>query len=376
MNFGFDGTQRSLGDTVARLLQSVPALTAPDLDPRQSDRVYEMLAECGLFALLVPESCGGTGLSLVDTALAVESLGGGLAPPAVIATLAATDAIVRHGHEGQRRELLPKIASGELRVAIALLEPGCGYDPHTMKSTIANGRLTGRKLLVPGAAEADLLLIVTGSGGKPTLALLDARSGGVATQVQESLDPTADFHEVVLKNVAVRPESLLGGASPERAVERLMDVSATLHAGMLMGIAAQMLHKTVEYAKIRVQFGQAIGAFQAIKHRCADMAVAVEAGQSAAYYAFWAIAEDSSDSPRAAAMAKSYCGEVARMVCNEAIQVHGGMGFTWELGLHRYLRRAKVLEHAFGEGAWHNERIVAATLAALIPETNRQWEVA
>jgi alkylation response protein AidB-like acyl-CoA dehydrogenase len=126
-----------------------------------------------------------------------------------------------------------------------------------------------------------------------------------------------------------------------------------------------MLDAAVDYAKTRVQFGQAIGAFQAIKHRCADMAVAVEAGKSAAYYAFWAAAEDAPDRARAASMAKAYCGDVSRQVCNETIQVHGGMGFTWELGLHRFLRRSKVIEHAFGDAAWHNERILAATLAAM-----------
>jgi alkylation response protein AidB-like acyl-CoA dehydrogenase len=130
-----------------------------------------------------------------------------------------------------------------------------------------------------------------------------------------------------------------------------------------MGIAARMLDASVDYAKTRVQFGQPIGAFQAIKHCCADMAVAVEAGRSAAYYSFWTAAEDAVDRARAASMAKSYCGGVARQVCNDAIQVHGGMGFTWELGLHRFLRRAKVLEHAFGDIAYHNERLLAETLA-------------
>ena len=155
----------------------------------------------------------------------------------------------------------------------------------------------------------------------------------------------------------------MGGSNPERAVERLIDVAATISAGLLMGSAAKMLETSVEYVKVRVQFGQAIGAFQAIKHRCADMVVALEAGRSAAYYAFWAVAEEASDRARAASMAKAYCGGVSRHICNETLQVHGGMGFTWELGLHRFLRRAKVIEHSFGDAAWHNERVLCATLA-------------
>lgn len=365
MNFGFDEQQKSFGDTVANVLADFPALTGPDLGPPPHNAVWQALAEIGLFALMVPDRFSGVDMSLVDLALAVEALGAGLAPPAVAATLAATDLIVRHGSEAQQRDLLPRIAGGAVKVAIAFLEADQGYDPHAVQTTLVEGRLNGTKILVGDASEATLFLVVARSHERPSLVMVDAGVLGIAIRAHDDLDPTSGYCAVAFDNVVIGAGAILGEAGPERAVERLVDVSATICAGLLMGSAVRMLDTAVDYVKVRVQFGQAIGAFQAIKHRCADMAVALEAGRSAAYYAFWAVAEGAPDRARAASMAKAYCGGVSRHVCNETIQVHGGMGFTWELGLHRFLRRAKVIEHSFGDAAWHNERVLSTTLAEL-----------
>jgi alkylation response protein AidB-like acyl-CoA dehydrogenase len=363
LNFGFDEQQRSFGETVASVVADFPALRNPDLSPPPHEAVWQALADIGLFALLVPERFDGVGMSLVDLALAAEALGAGLAPPAVAATLAATDVIARHGSDAQCQHWLPKIAIGAVKVAVAMLEPGEGYDPHDVQTSVSEGRLNGAKLSVADAAEATLFLVVANDQGRPALVIVDAGSPGIAIRSHDDLDPTSGYCAVTFANVAVGPETILGQSEAERAVERLMDVSAMMSAGLLMGIAGRMLETAVDYVKVRVQFGRAIGAFQAIKHRCADMVVALEAGRSAAYYAFWAVAEGAPDRARAASMAKAYCGGVSRHICNETIQVHGGMGFTWELGLHRYLRRAKVLEHSYGDAAWHKERVLCATLA-------------
>ncbi len=365
MNFGFDAEQRSLGDTVAKVLADVPALTSPGLAAPPHATVWRALADIGLFALLVPERFGGAGMGLVDLALAIEALGAGLAPPAVAATLIATEIIVRHGSETQQRDLLPAIAAGDLRVAIATLEADQDYDPARVGTAVVGGRLDGTKILVGDAAAADVLLVVARVGGATGLVAVRRDSPGLSITAHHDLDPTSGLCAVAFRDVAIDDGAIVGHADRQRAVDRLLDVAATVHAGLLIGIAARMLAASVDYAGTRTQFGQPIGAFQAIKHRCADMAVAVEAGRSAAYYAFWAATEDAPDRARAASMAKAYCGEVARHVGNETIQVHGGMGFTWELGLHRYLRRAKILEHSYGDAAWHNERILAATLADL-----------
>ena len=363
MNFGFDEQQKSFGDTVANVLADFPALQSPDLLPPPHEAVWQALADIGLFALMVPERFDGVGMTLVDLALAVEALGAGLAPPAVAATLAATDLIVSHGSEAQQQDSLPQIAAGAIRVAVAVLEPDQGYEPGDVRTAVVENRLNGTKLLVGDAAEATLFLVVARLHGRPSVVMVNADSPGIAIRAHDDLDPTSGYCAVTFADVAIGAGAILGEGGPERAVERLVDVSATIGAGLLMGSAGRMLETAVEYVKVRVQFGQAIGAFQAIKHRCADMAVALEAGRSAAYYAFWAVAEDAPDRARAASMAKAYCGGISRHICNETLQVHGGMGFTWEMGLHRFLRRAKVIEHSYGDAAWHNERVLRETLA-------------
>lgn len=364
MNFGFNAEQKSLGDTVAERLGDFPALLAPDPADAHDPQVWDALAELGLFALLVPEEDGGVGLSLVDVALAVEALGAGLAPPIVASTLIATDILVTFGTAAKKSHWLPVIATGEARIAIAVLESGQGYDPGAVKATFKGGRLNGAKILTPGGQDAHAFLVLARGDHGPVLVIVDRETPGLSVRPHSDLDASSDLCELVLNQVAVDDGALAGLGLAGAAVDRLVDVAATVYAGLEIGIAARMLETAVEYAKTREQFGQAIGAFQAIKHRCADMAVAVEAGRSAAYYAFWAVSEDAPDRGRASSMAKAYCGEVTRDACNETIQIHGGMGFTWELGLHRFLRRAKVMEHAFGNHVWHYERVALLTLCA------------
>jgi alkylation response protein AidB-like acyl-CoA dehydrogenase len=365
MNFGFDEDQKSLGETVGQVLADFPALIAPDPEQARDEAAWSALAELGLFALTVPERFDGVGLTPVDVALAVEAMGRGLAPLSAASALIVTDLLVRHGTDRQQRELLPRIATGEAKVAIAVLEHDAGYDAAALATRVDRGQLSGGKILVADAADAEVILVVAIDAGEPRLVLVKRSADGVVVARHTDIDPSAGMCAVTFDDVALGPDAVLGASAPQRAVERLVDVAATVHAGLLIGIAGRMMDTAVEYARTREQFGQAIGAFQAIKHRCADMAVAVEAGRSAAYYAFWAVSEDAADRARAASMAKAYCSEIARDVCNEAIQVHGGMGFTWELGLHRFLRRAKLIEHLHGDSAWHNERILTETLAAM-----------
>jgi hypothetical protein len=376
VNFGFDEQQKSFGDTVAQLLADFPALMNPDLTSPPHDAVWSALAEIGLFSLLVPDRFDGVGMTLVDLALAVEALGAELAPPAVAATLAATDLIVRHGTDAQQQDWLPRIAAGTVKAAVAIAEADQGYDPNDVQTTLVGNVLSGTKILVADAAVANLFLVVAHSAGRPALVMVKASDPGIAIHAHDDLDPTSGYCTVTFANIVVGPDAILAGAGAEHAVERLMDVSATIGAGLLMGGAARMLATTVEYVKVRTQFGQAIGAFQAIKHRCADMAMKVEAGRSAAYYAFWAVAEAAPDRARATSMAKAYCGGVSRHICNETIQLHGGMGFTWDLGLHRFLRRAKVIEHSYGDAAWHNERVLSATLAELTAAAHDRCDAA
>ena len=334
--------------------------------------LWQRLTDLGLFSMLVPEKYGGLGLSFVDMALVFEELGMALVGSPVAETIAASDMIVRHGSAAQQASLLPLLAAGKLRIAIAIMEPESGFGEQniqTRATSTGNGwRLNGHKIMVPHAKGADLIMVAARIGSTQTLGLMlvDAQRAGQARHEHATLDPACRFYALSFDNVSVDAEDILGAASPHPAsLARLMDVSSALAALQLTGIASKVLDISVAYGAQRIQFGKPIGSFQAIKHKCADMAVAIDASRSAAYYCAWAIAEDAPDRAKAVSIAKSFCGDTARLVCNEGIQIHGGMGFTWELGLHWYLRRAKVLEFSHGDAAFHRERVMAATLAEL-----------
>jgi alkylation response protein AidB-like acyl-CoA dehydrogenase len=333
--------------------------------------LWEKLTETGTFSMLVPEQYGGMGMSFVDLALVLEEYGRALIPAPVAETITATDVIVRYGTEEQKERLLPRIAEGEMKIVPAVSETGAGYDPADIALTAApvgnSWSISGRKILVPQAATADLILVAArfGAGGPLGLVLIENDRKGVSLREHSTLDPSSRFHELEFDGVGVVRDDIVGGEPSVASVDRLLDVGSAVAAVTMTGIAAKVLDNAVAYAMQRAQFGKPIGAFQAIKHRCADMAVAVDASRSAAYYAAWALAEEAPDRAKAVSMAKSYCGDASRFVCNEGIQIHGGVGFTWELGLHFYLRRAKILEYAYGDAAYHRERVLAATLVEL-----------
>lgn len=369
MDFSFNEEQQSLGDTVKQALGDFPALTGAEPTRAQDCAVWNALSELGLFSLLVPEDEGGVGLNLVDCALAIEALGSRLASPLIGSTMVVTEMLARFGERARTSALMQKIANGDLGIAIASAEIGSA-DPIASQCVIANGKLSGRKITVPGALDAGMFLVLAQRDGKPVLVLVDASASGVTVRPHEAIDPSAGLGQVEFKSVTIEASDLVGANAGMSAVDTLVDLISTIGAGMAMGIAAHMQDLAVEYAKTRVQFGQPIGSFQSIKHRCADMAVAIEAGRATAYYAFWVCTTNTSERSRCASAAIAYCSEIARDACNDSIQIHGGMGFTWELGLHRYLRRAKTLMYSFGSVPWHYARVLKESLALGV-ETER-----
>ena len=375
MNFDFDEQQVELHSTVARALAD--ALPFERHEPRGADdrAGWDMMAELGLFGLLVPEAHGGLGLSLVDLALIAEELGVRLAPQSIIDTLVAADVIARHASERQQGVWLAPLAGGGLRVALAWHEAGAGYDPSRMTTTLRDGVLCGEKILVAHAAAADWLLVPFryGESARTGLAMVRGGAAGVIRARSESLDPACDHHRVLFNRVAIAPEAILDGHAPQDAAARMFDVAAALLSATALGIAGEMVRRSADYARERVQFDKPIGSFQAIKHKCADMYTQVEAARAVAYYAICVLSETGEDGPRAASMAKAFCVDTAVECCHQGIQVHGGMGFTWELGLHHFLRRARILAASFGDSNFHRERVIAATLehAALAVEAAR-----
>ena len=367
MNFDFDDQQLELHATVARALSDT--LPFDGLGVRGTDDAagWDLMAEMGLFGLLVPEANGGLGLSLVDLALIAEEFGATLAPQSIIDTLGAADAISRHASDEQKARWLGPLADGRLRVALAWHEAEGGYDPARMKTSLSDGVLTGEKILVAQAAKADFLLVPFrhGDSARIGLVMIDAKAHGLTLVLSETLDPASNFHRVSFSGVEIAPDAIFDGHAPQAAAARLFDVAAALNAAVLLGIAAEMVERSAAYARERIQFDKPIGSFQAIKHTCANMYTQVEAARAASSYAICALAEGAPDGARAASMAKAFCSDTAIKCCQDCIQVHGGMGFTWELGLHHFLRRTRVLAAMFGDSDFHRERVVAATLALL-----------
>jgi alkylation response protein AidB-like acyl-CoA dehydrogenase len=375
MNFDFDEQQVELHSTVARALADALPFETHEMRGSDDSAAWDIVAKLGLFGLLVPEAHGGLGLSLVDLALIAEELGTRLAPQSIIDTLVAADVIAQHASDRQRGDWLAALASGGLRVALAWHEAGAGYEPSRMTTTFRDGVLSGEKILVAHAAAADWLLVPFrhGDSVRTGLAMVWAGAKGVTRARSESLDPSCDHHRVLFNQVAIAPEAILDGRAPQDAAARLFDVAAALFSAAALGIAGEMVRRSADYARERVQFDKPIGSFQAIKHKCADMYTQVEAARAAAYYAVCVLSEMGEDGPRGASIAKAFCVDTAVECCHQGIQVHGGMGFTWELGLHHFLRRARILAASFGDSDFHRERVIAATLdqAALAAEDAR-----
>ena len=370
MNFEFSEEQLLFRDSVRGYLAdrwAHPGRGSGALSAAFPQALWSSLAGLGTFAALVPGDFGGLGLTFVDLALVFEEFGRALVAPLVVDTLLATDVLVRHGTLLQKQTHLPAIAAGNLRVCCAIAEADAGYGSgDTMTAVVASGgpaRLTGSKMMAAQASAADLLLVsVRLPDGGLGLLLLEPGRPGIQLRQQQSFDTATEYCEVTCREVAISPADMLSDGAPGAAVQRLMDAGAAGAAMLMTGIAGEVLDTTVTYVKQRTQFGRPIGSFQAIKHKCADMLVAVDSSRSAAYYAAWALAEDSPQCAGPVSIAKSYCGDSARLVCNEGIQLHGGMGFTWDLGLHFYLRRCKVLEYSYGDATYHRRRVLAEAL--------------
>jgi alkylation response protein AidB-like acyl-CoA dehydrogenase len=383
MNFEFDDTQVMLRSTVREFLTRESPITAVRgllADPRGYDpSVWRQLADLGLVGLTVPEEHGGQGLGPVELALVLEEMGRAVYPSPYFATvvLAAT-AIQAGGSPEQQARYLPGLASGERLATLALLEDGLAWDAAGVQTVARRSGsrfgLTGHKQLVPFAEAADLILVPARTSDNPdprrgiTLFAVPRDAAGLSVRPQATMDLTDRPAEVGLSEVAVTSEQVIGAVDGGWPIlETVLQHAAVGAAAEMLGLMRQSLAMSVEYARQRIQFGQPIGSFQAIKHKCAEMLLACEQAHAATYYAAWALAAGAADAALAASVAKSYVSEAARSVCGEAIQVHGGIGFTWEYDLHFFFKRAKRLEALYGDADFHRERALALTEAARKP---------
>jgi alkylation response protein AidB-like acyl-CoA dehydrogenase len=327
--------------------------------------LWSGLAELGWTSVLVPEEHGGLGLGFLDVALLLEESGRALLPAPLVETAVVASTVLGAGDRAIRERWLPAIASGDVVATVALggadglpLPAGLG-----MRARRDGGALVldGEALVVPFGPVADLVLaaaIVDGDDDV-VVALVEADAAGIRWQPHAGLDPTFRTSALRLDAVRVGPDRVIAGG-----LDRLLTAARAAVALQAVGGASRPLEMSVEYAKVRQQFGRPIGTFQAIKHRCADMLVAYETTRAGAYYAAWAVDTGAADAPAAAAMAKALTTEMFRAVAGEAIQVHGGIGFTWEHDLHLFFKRSKYLEYAFGPPAECREVVAAARLRA------------
>ncbi len=356
MRFQLNDDQRALRDAVRAYLRDRlgPHQLRAFYDSPGGDGVpadaWRAFGEQGWLAVLVPEDYDGVGLGLLDAAIIATCFGAGTVPGPWLGTVLLGEAVRLYGSEDQRTALLPRLAAGEVKGAVALLKPGWSATPASAPATAADGRLSGVLELVEYAGAADTLLVAAQDG----LYLVD-RSETAVTE-HDALDRTTRLANVTLDGT--RGERLEGSDD----WQELLDRAAVLAAADLAGVARKAVTDTVEYDKTRVQFGKPVGSFQALQHALADVHIAVTYAEYAATYAAHAFDVDAPDKQLAASIAKAKTGDAADQATSAMIQFHGGIGFTWEHDAHFYLKRAKRLQYAWGDSAQHRERIAALTL--------------
>ncbi|MCK4418172.1 MAG: acyl-CoA/acyl-ACP dehydrogenase [Candidatus Latescibacteria bacterium] len=334
-----------------------------------SPELWQDMAELGWQGLMLPEEYGGTGGDFVDIQVLIEEMGRALLPGPFIPTVVYGGVgILQAGTSEQKNELLPRIAQGELILTLALQESSERFDAEGVAAEAVEKEdhyiLSGTKILVPYAHVADYILCVCRSRSSSdaedgiSLFLVDAKGEGISCITRTTFDGRK-LCDVKLGEVKVSKANLLGephGCWP--LVKRLVDHGSVAMCAEAVGGAQMAMEMSISYAKERIQFGRPIGTNQAIKHKCADMFVDVECGRSIMYWAAWAVDEGVPEASLAVPMAKTWCCDAYRRVTADSIQVHGGIGFTWDHDIHLHFKRAKTLEYTFGDCDYQREIVV------------------
>jgi len=377
MNFGFTEDQEALRDATRKFLDNeCPTTFVRKMmadDTAHATELWKKIADLGWLGIIVPEEFGGSGGSFLDLVVILEEAGKSLLPgPFFASALLGSTAVLAGGSAAQKSAILPKVVEGSHILTLALAEKSGRYDAAGV--TLAakpKGKdfvLSGEKLFVPDAHVADQLVVAarTAQGSNPedgiTLFLVDAKTPGVSIAQLKTVDMTRRQCHVAFQDVAVANAQVVGEVGQGWSVlRRVLEQAMAGLCAEMVGTGQKALDMAVAYAKERVQFGKPIGSFQAVKHKCVDMMVQVENARSLTYYAAWTVDGNVSEAHQAVPMAKAYCSDMCKTVTSEAIQVHGGIGFTWEHDMHLFYRRGLASEAAFGSAPVHRE-VVAKTL--------------
>jgi alkylation response protein AidB-like acyl-CoA dehydrogenase len=369
MRLAFTEEQDSLRDTVRAFLRDKSPQTEVrrlmDSEVGFDPGVWAQLGDLGVCGLTVPENLGGAGYTFVELGVVLEELGASLACLPFFSSVVLTQSLLMALDDpGAHSRWLPGLASGATRGTVAFAEHSGGWDGHGIATNAvpdgARWRLDGAKTFVFDGHTADLVLVLAETGGGLSVFAVEPDAPGLTRSALETMDQTRKQAGIALSGT---PAILVGApGAGSAALARMSELAAVALATETVGGARAVLDEAVEYAKIRVQFGRPIGSFQAIKHRCADMLLRVESARSAAYHALWAATEDAAgegaDELRiAASMAKAYCTEAFAWAAAENIQIHGGIGFTWEHSAHLYFKRATSSQLLFGDPVEHRARL-------------------
>jgi alkylation response protein AidB-like acyl-CoA dehydrogenase len=371
VDFEFSDEQELLRASVRRLLTARAPITpyvrdryeTPALAP---DAVWASLAELGVAGLLVPEAHGGAGMGMVDAAVVVEELGRAVSPlPYASSAVGAVSLVLDAGSKREHAFLLPGLADGTTVGAVAFFEPDRRTRVDDLATTARRDgdgwRVNGTKVHVADGAAAGLLLVSAAVDGATAVFAVETNSDGVEVEPSPSVDGSR-------KVATVRLTDAIGWRLPsddvDGAIARTLDRIGVAYVIDGVGAASRALDLAVDYAKERVQFDRPIGAFQAVQHLCADMLRVVELARAASYYACWAIDEASAaEAHRAATMAQAYASNAFAQVGATAIQVFGGIGFTWEHDIHLFYKRLLTAAGALGSADEHLEALAALALA-------------
>lgn len=351
--------QKSARDLFARACpaERVRELMATDtgLDPE----LWTEVADQGWLGIHLDEEHGGLGLGMVDLAVIAEEMGRACFPGPFLGTIWAATLIAE---ANPKSKLLAPLATGESRGAVALLESDASWDPADVQLQASKAgagyTLNGRKSFVSDAGVADVIVCVAKIGNDLALLTVPAKAAGVSIKQTAALDATRKLYDVTFEGLTVAADGVLAvGESARAALARSMQVAALVVCADMLGGMQWIIENTAEYAKTRQQFGRVIGSFQAVQHMCADMLLWTESARSAIYFAAWAIDAEPATAERAVATAKIYTSDASREVANRGVQVHGGIGFTWEHDLQLYYKRSKASEILFGDATHHRARL-------------------
>jgi alkylation response protein AidB-like acyl-CoA dehydrogenase len=374
MDFAFSEEQemlrRSARDFLAKECSSKVVRELMESSDTYDEGLWKKVAALGWTALGIPEEYGGVG-TFLDLVVVLEEAGRALMPGPFFATMGlAVPAIIEAGTGAQKKEALGAIAQGSARATLAFTEPSGRWDAGsvtlTAKPSGGGWQLDGVKQFVPDAEAADYMVVAARTRGEGedgiSLFLVKGRPKGMTITPLKTLDQTRRWNEVRFDGIKLDAGSLMG--APDKAwphLKRALEWATAALCAEMVGGTQKVLETSTDYAKTRHQFGKPIGIYQAVSHKLADMLVLSESGRSATYYAAWAVDADAPDRSLAASMAKAYVSDAYRKVAGDGIQVHGGIGFTWEHDMHLYFKRAKSSEVTLGDATYHRE-LVAQSL--------------